>query len=96
MEHYNIAKPQDWNKKPFPLHDQLMAKQLDTIVKSDFINNETGRIIFHCGYVDAELFDLTTYTLIRTKDLQTCLSAEFKKWIDDNKIEVISYRELIK
>ena len=96
MEHYAIAKPQDWNKKPFPLQEQLMAKQLDAITKSDFVNNEVGRIIFHCGYVDAELFDLTTYTLIRTKDLQTCLSTEFKKWIEENKIDLISYRELIR
>lgn len=96
LEHFNIAKPQDWNKKPFPLQEQLMAKQLDAIINSVFINNEIGRIIFHCGYVDAELFDLTTYTLIRTKDLQTCLSAEFQAWIAKNKIELISYRELIR
>lgn len=94
-EKYHLKRPlKDWNKKPFDLSDQLKANQLAAIIDDDYLQSENGWIVFHCGYVDADLFNVSTYTLIRPMDLKAATSNELKQWIKNNKIELISYREL--
>lgn len=94
---YNLQRPiKDWNKKPFSLEDQLNANQLEAIMQEDYLKAEYGWIVFHCGYVDAEIFDVSSYTLIRPMDLKAATSKKLKKWLNDNEIEVISYRDLKK
>lgn len=85
----------DWNKKPFSFQEQLEADPLSCIMNSDFKDNEMGMLVFHCGYVDKELFDVSTYTLVRTRDLDAVISPRLKAWIKDNGIELISYRDLV-
>lgn len=94
---YGVVRlKRDWYKKPFPLQEQLEADPLKTIqADTEFLSHPYGCIISHCGYVDRELFDLTTYTLIRTIDLKAMTGDAMKKWIQDNKIELISYRDLV-
>ena len=48
----------------------------------------------HCGYVDQELFPVTTYTMIRTMDLAAVTGERFKNWLKENNVELISYRDL--
>lgn len=48
----------------------------------------------HAGYVDAELMELSTCSIERCKDLELVLSGEVKKWIEEEKIELISYDDL--
>ena len=43
---------------------------------------------------DHELFQVSTYTLIRNQDLAAVTSERFKQWIQENNIELISYRDL--
>lgn len=94
---YNLVRPlHNWNKKPFAIDDQLSADQLGCIMDDDYLQYDNGYIIFHCGYVDASLFDVSTYTLIRPMDLKACTSETLKQWIKANDIELISFRELVK
>ena len=51
-------------------------------------------IISHCGYVDAPLFEVSSFTMIRAKDLEAMVSDEMKAWIKENHIELITYRDL--
>ena len=60
------------------------------------LGNEIGAIISHCGYIDDPLYDVTSFTVIRTKDLACMISDEMKQWIKDNNIELITYRDLTK
>lgn len=84
-----------WNKKPFSLEDQLKADPLSYIRGMEELPAEgTGLLITHCGYVDAGLFDVSTYTLIRTRDLAAVTSSELKEWVREHGIELISYRDL--
>ena len=62
--------------------------------KGGILDCEVGYVISHCGYADAELFDLTSFTLCRPKDLECMCSEELKKWIADNNIELISFNDL--
>ena len=55
---------------------------------------EWGLVITHCGYVDADLFPLTSYTLCRTMDLDMVCSPRLRAWIEANGIELASYKDL--
>jgi len=84
-----------WNKKPFSFEDQRAADPLSCVLEDrEFLKHDLGWIGFHCGYVDNELFDVSTYTVIRNRDLAAVTSHEMKQWIEDNQIEVITYRDL--
>ena len=83
-------------KKVFDPNDQLNK---DTVAQffsltEDFIKNECSSFCCHPGYVDAELLGLTTLSLERAKDAQMMMSDEVKKWISDNNVELITYRDL--
>ncbi len=58
------------------------------------LKKEYGYIICHCGYADAELFELTSFNACRVKDLECMTSGEMKEWIRDNAIELITIRDL--
>ncbi len=85
-----------WYTVPFGLEDQIKTDTKDFIIhdKMKILNSEYAAIISHCGYVDAPLFDVSSFTVIRTKDLAAMLSDEVKQWIKDNHIELITYRDL--
>lgn len=59
-----------------------------------YLNSEISAINTHCGYVDADLFKVSSYTLLRVKDLEAMTSQEVKSWIEKNNIELITYRDL--
>lgn len=65
-----------------------------TADKAGMLKSEYGFIISHCGYADAELFDLTSFTACRVKDLACMTSEGMKNWIRENNIELISYKDL--
>lgn len=85
-----------WNKKPFLLEEQMAADPMSCILNDrEFVKNPLGFIGTHCGYVDNELFQVSTYTLIRNRDLAAVTSSRMKQWILENDIWLISYRDLI-
>ena len=55
---------------------------------------ETGYYIFHCGYADADLLEVSSLTVKRILDLKAALSKTVKDYITDNGIELITYRDL--
>lgn len=95
---YGVKRPAtSWNKKPFPLEDQLAADPFSCIAGDpEFTKQPVGFLGTHCGYVDGELFRVSTYTLIRSRDLEAVTSAAMKNWLRDNHIELISYRDLLR
>ena len=46
------------------------------------------------GFVDHNLMKLSSYNLYRISDLEAVTSPEIVKWVEDNQIELISYRNL--
>lgn len=90
--------PADWNIKPvFPIE-----KQRDTDVASltlDSIKTVEGSenilIVCHAGYIDADILNASSYSLIRARDLEMATSKELKQYIEDNNIELITYRDLV-
>ncbi len=83
-------------KKEFNAIDQLNKQPLKNVLdNSDYLLScDYAFVGGHPGYVDAELLSLTTLSLERCRDLEMLLSEDFKKWIEDNHIELISYKDL--
>lgn len=77
---------------------QLMEDPITYIVedKGNLLSMKYGYIVSHCGYADSDLFELTSFTTCRIKDLQCMTSDAVKKWIADNHIELISFKDLPK
>ncbi len=86
----------NWNKKPFSLEEQMCSDPASYITEDlEFLTHSLGFIGTHCGYVDRELFEVSSYTLIRNQDLAAVTGERIKNWIRKNKIELISYRDLL-
>lgn len=88
--------PCTWTPKPFPLEDQKNTNVVDNFCQSlsNSLSHEIGHFTCHCGYVDSDLLNETTYTLIRTRDLQAATSNKVKQFLKDNGIELITYKDL--
>lgn len=57
-------------------------------------NKDYGFVICHTGYVDAELFNLSSFNVCRAKDLEAMTSDKVKEWIQNNSIESITFNDL--
>lgn len=75
---------------------QLTQDAIEYIVtdKGNILDYSIGYIISHCGYVDIDLFNLTSFSTCRVKDLEALTSNEVKEWIQKNNIELISFKDL--
>jgi len=85
-----------WNHKPFLVEEQLATSSLEFMKKhvKDFDGAEYALIGGHGGFVDAEIFKWSTYTIIRAKDHEMYTSEFMKNWIKENNVQLISFRDL--
>ena len=51
-------------------------------------------MVTHCGYADAELFELSSFSLCRVKDLEAMCSDQVKQWVKDNHLELASFKDM--
>ncbi len=58
------------------------------------VNSDFGYIICHCGFADAKLFRLSSYNICRPMDTEAMCSKEIREWVEKNRIELITFREL--
>lgn len=49
----------------------------------------------HCGYCDGELLNMSTFNVIRGRELEALCSKEVKQWIADNNIELINFKDYL-
>lgn len=77
------------------LMDQMQDDLKDYLInRSGFLDVEKAMIVSHCGFVDEKLFDLSSFTMYRMKDLGALTDPEVLKWVEDNNIELIRYQDL--
>ena len=62
--------------------------------KGGILGKEYGYIVSHCGYADAELFELTSFSTCRVKDLECMNSEQVKNWVKENNVELASFNDL--
>lgn len=83
-------------KKEFHPEDQLNKNSIQMIMdqKESLEKAEYAIIGGHPGYIDADLLRLSTLSLERCRDLEMVLSPVIRHWIEDNDIQLISYKDL--
>lgn len=90
-----VSPAKMWYKRPFPFEEQINAYAMDSIREDRaLVEAEHGILIFHCGYIDPALMEVSTFSLIRVNDLKAVISQEMKDWIRDNNIELITYEDV--
>lgn len=93
---YDKGHSTAWYKTPYTLDNQAQSDLKGFILndESNLLKQEYGFIICHCGYVDRELMDLSSFNIFRLNDLYAITSDEVKKWVKDNNVELITYKQL--
>ena len=83
-------------KKEFNIKNQLEKNPVQDVMDSSdiLLAADYAMIGGHPGYVDDELFKLTTLSLERPGDAAMCMSPVIRKWIEENDIELITYYDL--
>jgi predicted glycoside hydrolase/deacetylase ChbG (UPF0249 family) len=49
----------------------------------------------HCGYCDGELQNMSTFSVIRGRELEALCSPKIKEWVKANGIELISFDQYL-
>lgn len=87
--------PNDWYAKPFPLEAQAEADAVGAIDRllPEILRHELSLLIVHPGYVDAELLALSTYSVIRARDLELVTSPAAQAALQENGVEVVGFTD---
>lgn len=96
-ENHRIDRlPVDWNPKPFSFEAQMMTDVEENLLRvlEEAKDKERCAFICHAGFIESDLFDYTTYTAIRMKDLKAATSIKIRKYVEDSKIKLITYDDL--
>ncbi|MFZ0529944.1 MAG: ChbG/HpnK family deacetylase [Propionicimonas sp.] len=86
-----------WYTRPFPLQAQAEAEPQPQLIEilSGLGGHDTAFLIIHPGYVDAETLDLSTFSVIRARDLQLACSPELIGFLADHDIELVTYHDVL-
>lgn len=63
--------------------------------KCEFEGHDFTFLATHCGYCDGELMKMSTFSVIRGKELEMLCSPKIRKWISEQKIELINFDEYL-
>ncbi len=61
-----------------------------------FLKKDLAYLVTHCGYVDQTLMELSSFNLVRMRDLDALTSKEVKNWIRENSIELVTTKDVVK
>lgn len=56
---------------------------------------ECSVLVFHPGFIDQYLLDHSSYTLIRPMETDFLCSAELKQWMEENKVEAMTFTQRV-
>lgn len=97
MEHEGMkGGGMGWYQFPPTLDNQAKSDLTEFIVtdQNHYLDSEYGMLICHCGYVDAKIFELSSFNVYRAKDLEGVTSERTKAWVKEHNIELITYKDL--
>lgn len=99
--------PKAYAQLEYPIDDDYMAVLDRGVTPEDFFSDRFGilkhrdnglitELHFHPGYLDQYVFDHSTLTLPRVRDLATLCSQSLKGWLQDQDIATVSFGDLKK
>lgn len=82
--------PRDRYTTRFPVDVQARADAAGARERllPQILEHELSLLIVHPDYVEAELLDITTYSVIRSRDQQLVTSAEVRRLLDGAGVEL--------
>lgn len=83
-----------WYIYPVTYENQLNCSLKDYILSSldEWEKRECVVIVCHAGYVDHELMGLSSFNLLRMKDLEALTDKEVLRKIEERNVQLISFR----
>lgn len=95
---YNIPiRQREYIMDPFiKCIDTFEKENVNIEYLKSIINNNTGtiEIMCHVGFIDYHLYNISSYSLPRAKELEIMRSKEMIDYINDNHIELINYSNI--
>lgn len=85
------------NVKGLSLEKQINANVVDDMLNTilpSAVEDSINYFIFYCGYVDAKLFEESSLTLRRMKDLEAATDKRVLQYIEKHNIKFVTYRDL--
>ena len=71
-----------------------MKHYVDGELNFDF-SKEFGLLATHCGYCDGELMNMSTFSVIRGREVEALCSPKVRKWIEDNNITLVNFDDYL-
>ena len=77
---------------------QIQSDLKNYILKDEvgFLNKQVGYLVTHCGFVDDLIMKMSSFNLVRMKDLEALTSKEVKEWVSENQIELVTFNDLLR
>lgn len=68
---------------------------LKNAVLKDYAEDECPMFVCHPGYLDWYILQTSSLTVNRTKEVEMCCDPAVKEWLDEQGVELITYRDII-
>lgn len=91
---WNNPSSPDWQQTADPIG--MFERGELTYLTEALRNDGIAHIHVHAGFMDDPLTRMSTFTLIRTKDLQLITDRRVVDWVKENNVELINIRDLLK
>lgn len=72
----------------------VVKHYVDGELNFDF-SKEFGLLATHCGYCDGELMNMSTFSVIRGREVEALCSPKVRKWIEDNNITLVNFDDYL-
>ena len=108
QENLQVAKRWYYKNLIVDANDRKPSYSLDAQAQTDVIEHITGNeikfdlkkdgfgmIATHCGYCDGELLNMSTFSVIRGREVEALCSDEVKLWIRENDIELVNFDDYL-
>ena len=85
------------NPKDSDTYEVQVAQNVEELMMSvmdSTLEHEISICVGHAGFVDADIFDVSSLTIQRCKDLQFLTSERLIKFVEDHGVELLTYRDL--
>ncbi len=85
--------PNPWYARPFGLEEQAQSDPIAalTALMPRIVEHELSILVTHPGLVDAELFALSSYSVVRARDLEMTTSPVVRDMLERAQVELVSY-----
>lgn len=85
--------PNTWYGRPFGPAEQASAKPVAAFfdLLPGILDRDLSLLITHPGYVDAELLDISSYSVIRARDTQLMTDPRVLRALADAGVELVTY-----